>query len=113
MNNGQFIEKPVAKAMSFINKNLGKWVVRIENSSPEVDLLASLSEDKKRLVLLGVNKSQRQHSLHLTLPQSCTDADMSFLAESGLSHKKLTGEIPKTLGIDKQTIFSIQCQPNM
>ncbi len=60
--------KPVSHAMHFITENMLPWVLEIKNKHPELDMLATLSKDKKRVSLLGVNKGKRAIKMNAVLP---------------------------------------------
>lgn len=111
IENGIPVEKPVAGAMAFINRNLGKWVLPVQQEHPELDLLATLSDDKKRLMVLGVNKSSRPQFLQISLPFSCTDGTAASLNETGSQEIDYTAvEAGMGFRLAGETIFSLQCE---
>ncbi|MDX1695270.1 MAG: hypothetical protein R3208_16005, partial [Ketobacteraceae bacterium] len=107
-----FQEKPVSKAMEFINRNLGHLVLASENPHPEIDLLAMLSEDREYLVFLGVNKSRRRHTLTLTLPETVSDASVTLFEGSHV--KLIPGNQKDTLMMEiaGEAIFAIRARRN-
>ena len=104
-----FTEKPVSHAMTFINSHLGHWVLASNGDHhPEVDLLATLTEDKSRLVLLGVNKSGRQQQLTISLPEAVKSPILQVLNEpatTALTLQNKNTAIAATL--DGEAVFII------
>ncbi len=95
--------------MTFINKNLGRWVLAIKNNAPDFDLLATLSQDKNHLVLLGVNKGNRDHHMFLGLPWSFEEATLQTFSELGREEKIVplnSSEV--NTKIRPRTIFSLK-----
>lgn len=104
-------EKPVSKAMTFINRHMGRWVLQSNSSHPEVDLLATLSEDKAILSLLGVNKSPRRQQLTIQLPESVADPELILFNEqapAALTTNAKGREI--NVSLEGETIFVIKVQ---
>jgi len=107
-NNG-YTHKPVSKAMEFINSHVYPFVMDITNDHPDIDVLVTLSADKKMASILGVNKSKRDIDIGMKLPVAGGIIKITGLNEHGLakvdisctSDKALTGVIPK------ETIFSV------
>ncbi|MBV1921118.1 MAG: hypothetical protein KUG73_10590 [Pseudomonadales bacterium] len=101
--------KPVSEAMMFINNHVHPFVMNVTNEHPDIDVLVTLSEDKKESYILGVNKSSRDLHVDMRLPVAGNILDMAAFNALGAvktnlkltSNKILVGEIPKG------TIFSI------
>ncbi len=105
-----YIHKPVSEAMAFINSHIHPFVMNLTNKHPDVDVLVTLSADKKMAFILGVNKSKRDIHVDLNLPVVGEIVEMAGLNKGGIvevdvsstSNKVLSGVIPK------ETIFSIK-----
>ena len=105
-----YIHKPVSEAMVFINSNIFPFVMNVSNEHPDIDVLVTLSEDKKTAFILGVNKSKRDIYVDMNLAAAGKIVEMRGLNEHGIvkvdissaSNKALSGVIPK------ETIFSIK-----
>ncbi len=107
VDNKGFTEKPVSEAMAFINEHLGYWVLQLQSTHPEVDILATLSRDKRQLKILGVNKSRRTQQLHIQLPKSTTGGSLVTLSMRG---RKQISTPPETdalsLPLAGETLFA-------
>lgn len=111
LSDASYSEKPVSKAMQFINKNVCPLVVKLENNRPELDLLVTLSDDRKKASILGVNKSKRTYSLGLQLPFAVQNLVATALTHSGtdaLATAVAESQNSVTSEITGETIFSIQ-----
>lgn len=107
-----FKNKPVGEAIGFIGENMGHWVLNSHISHPELDLLATLSEDKKTLILLGVNKSDRKQNVEIDLDFPIdTPAFTQLKFGQGASTKSLQPNTKQSkslkLEIDGKKIFVI------
>ena len=105
-----YIHKPVSDAMQFINSHVYPFVMNITNENPDIDMLTTLSADKKTAFILGVNKSRRDMRVDIALPvtseilkvsafNALGDVEVNF---ENSSNKRLVGVIPK------ETIFSFE-----
>lgn len=107
VHGNSFIEKPVGRAMTFINSNIGSWVMKITGNHPELDVLATLSADKTELRLLGVNKMARKHVLQLSLPHRYQMMTLRLFSVDKQS--ETTSKIDATslqLPLEGETIFA-------
>lgn len=108
INNDTIVKKPVSSAMTFVNNNLGKWVLESSSDHPELDLLATLSEEKDTMILLGVNKSKRLQNLSIQLPGNVTNATIKMLQEKTFSPVTLKQSAQSiSADIPAESIFSI------
>lgn len=111
ISNDTIVKKPVSSAMTFVSENLGKWVLENTGNHPELDLLATLSEGKDTLILLGVNKSKRLQKLSVQLPGNITNATIKMLQENTLSPVTLKqSEQSISADIPAESIFSIRME---
>ena len=105
-----YIHKPVSEAMTFINSHVYPFVMNVTNKHPDVDVLVTLSADKRMAFVLGVNKSKRDIHVDMNLPVVGKIVEMTGLNGHGVvkvdisstSNKALSGVIPK------ETIYSIK-----
>ncbi|WP_028580732.1 hypothetical protein [Desulfogranum japonicum] len=108
LDGNQCIEKPVARAMAFVNEHLGRWVLELQHNHPDLDLLATLSPQKDRLQVLGVNKADRGHTLVIDLPSLYKDATLFMVNENGTHTRAVVPDGSLyTLPLEAKTIFAL------
>lgn len=105
--NGQIREKPVSHAMHFINKHIGQWVLSSDDQHPEVDLLATLSADKRTLKLLGVNKSKRRQTLEISTTLQIGPGVFTTLQEGDQPVNGTTTPDKITIPLRGESIFAM------
>lgn len=107
----RYDEKPVSAAMQFINNSMRPQVMKLENNNPELDLLMTLSSDRKKASVLGVNKSKRAYKLNLHLPfrtRNIAATTLTPLGMNALATAVTDTQNMLTSNIAGETIFSIQ-----
>jgi len=121
---GDFAIKPVGYTMKMLIETLLDEVVASSSDHPEVDELATVSEDGHKLCLMLVNKVPRtnQATINVTLPEALQDRDcvitMSIMEDADEALRQLEQRsdtlphrLETTLDLRGEAIYTLTVTP--